>query len=800
MRMRFLRHLFITTLSLGLFFVLSTTAFAAINDYTVSGGVPASLPTVGDASIALSTIVITDVGGDDFTNDPESITVSINTTAYNNVAFDTTIANSALTISGSCTYDAANALTYASDGQAVTIPITDSVGNECGAGQVINILGLKVVSRFVQSAPAAASFVMVDNDTTSNGADVASSTTVALASVADAADATVEFGTNVVVGVAGNTTVAFTLGYPLANSDTVVFTMPAWTSTPNTAFEGESETFSGAGSFDCAAVSGTRVVTCTANGVISAGNGTIVLPSILATYASSGTNSITDFAINFVADSGGGADVGSDATVTTETTMVGALSSTNVEPASLVASASGVVTISFTTVTAIPAAGVIKITFPSGYNLTDFGTSQTPGSVSGITAANWSATRSGQVVTMTENNTGATTAGAKSFTLTNIMNPDGAGSTGTYTILTEIGAGADIETDAAITADTIVGNADAGSSADPDMPTGLSVTDAADGNGVTLTWTDPSDEDTTHIQILKGTDPLPVDGTVYATVEIGVETYTDTDVEDGDVVTYQIRSYAGGETSDLTAEVTLTVGSGETSTSTDDEDDTTDDTSDDTTDDSNDDTSDDDTSDDTTDDDSSDDSVTFSDVDSHWAAAAIEVAVTEGWVEGNPDGSFDPDGNLNRAQAAAMLWRVLGMGEASDAEEDPFTDVDMGEWYASYIAGLEGLDLVDGNPDGTYEPAEEMNRAEFLQLAVNVYLYLYEDMEDDAEALMDGEATDAYEDLDTAAWYEGAVTVATAWGFVQGSACEGGMCFNAGNTITRAEATQILYNMFADAM
>ena len=44
------------------------------------------------------------------------------------------------------------------------------------------------------------------------------------------------------------------------------------------------------------------------------------------------------------------------------------------------------------------------------------------------------------------------------------------------------------------------------------------------------------------------------------------------------------------------------------------------------------------------------------------------------------------------------------------------------------------------------------------------------------------------------------VTAATDWLFVSGSDCDEDKCFNAGSSITRAEATKILYNMFLDML
>jgi hypothetical protein len=470
---------------------------------------------------------------------------------------------------------------------------------------------------------------------------------------------------------------------------------------------------------------------------------------------------------------------------------VGTLASTSVVPASTSVGVTGQVTVSFTTSTALPAQSRIIITFPSGYDLSSFGTSQTPTNATGITAANWSATRSGQVITMIENNTGPTNPGAISFKLTNILNPSSTGSTGTYTINTTITGGTnEIQKDTAVAASTIVGNS---TTYTVTTPEDFTLTNSADG--VVLTWTDP-DDDTTQIQILKGTDPDPVNGEVYTTVEVGLGTYTDTDVEDGEVVTYQLRAYGSGRTSDLTDETSITVDMSETSDddegsddSSGDEDTSTEEESDDSSDDTSTEESDEDSS---SDEDMEEEEESFSDLSGHWAEAAVEAMTEAGVVEGNPDGSFDPDGNLNRAEAAALFWRIVG-ADMGCYNEESFSDVSTDEWYADDVHCLKSLGLVEGNPDGTYEPSEEINRAEFLKMAMNVYLYLYPDTDDSVT-----EVTDYYADLDTNSWYANIVTLATDWGFVHGSACDEGTCFYAGSSITRAEATTILYNMFAD--
>lgn len=50
---------------------------------------------------------------------------------------------------------------------------------------------------------------------------------------------------------------------------------------------------------------------------------------------------------------------------------------------------------------------------------------------------------------------------------------------------------------------------------------------------------------------------------------------------------------------------------------------------------------------------------TFNDISGHWAQKYIELAASNGWINGNPDGTFKPNNNITRAETVAMINRVL---------------------------------------------------------------------------------------------------------------------------------------------
>lgn len=93
----------------------------------------------------------------------------------------------------------------------------------------------------------------------------------------------------------------------------------------------------------------------------------------------------------------------------------------------------------------------------------------------------------------------------------------------------------------------------------PAAPSNVSLELNSD-NSITITWTDPTDTDLDKILILRGKDNVPVSGTPIATVDAGVETYTDTDTSTGSTYTYIIRSKdTTGNTSSGETEYSISV-------------------------------------------------------------------------------------------------------------------------------------------------------------------------------------------------------------------------------------------------
>jgi peptide/nickel transport system substrate-binding protein len=101
----------------------------------------------------------------------------------------------------------------------------------------------------------------------------------------------------------------------------------------------------------------------------------------------------------------------------------------------------------------------------------------------------------------------------------------------------------------------------------------------------------------------------------------------------------------------------------------------------------------------------------FSDVNGHWAADSIEAAVAAGIVTGYPDGSFQPDRQVTRAEEATMLVRIEKLAEAQPSSPS-FVDVATGYWGFGFIEQAKEQGLITGYPDGSFRPDQTSTRGE----------------------------------------------------------------------------------------
>lgn len=111
----------------------------------------------------------------------------------------------------------------------------------------------------------------------------------------------------------------------------------------------------------------------------------------------------------------------------------------------------------------------------------------------------------------------------------------------------------------------------------------------------------------------------------------------------------------------------------------------------------------------------------FPDVsDSHWAAPQIKLLSEQGVIVGYPDGTFQPDENVTRAEFASMAIKALGQQHTKVIQPVNFTDIDVDHWAYDSIQKALYFELVSVEKDGElFRPDDSVSRAEALSVAVN---------------------------------------------------------------------------------
>lgn len=86
----------------------------------------------------------------------------------------------------------------------------------------------------------------------------------------------------------------------------------------------------------------------------------------------------------------------------------------------------------------------------------------------------------------------------------------------------------------------------------------------------------------------------------------------------------------------------------------------------------------------------------------YWASPAIDAMLAANVIQGFPDGTFQPAGSLTRAEFTKML--VLTVGLPVGSGETSFADVPAGAWFAPYVAAAVQAGIVDGTSATTFDP------------------------------------------------------------------------------------------------
>lgn len=143
------------------------------------------------------------------------------------------------------------------------------------------------------------------------------------------------------------------------------------------------------------------------------------------------------------------------------------------------------------------------------------------------------------------------------------------------------------------------------------------------------------------------------------------------------------------------------------------------------------------------------------------------------YVNGYPDGTVKPEGNVTRAEVAAILYRVMDADcvKTYETTRCSFSDVVRGDWFNTYVATLENAGvIVDTRTNGKFRPNEAITRAELAAM-----LAQFADIKS---------AANSFNDVSARHWASDEIAVCAKMGWINGYP-DGS--FRPDATITRAE-------------
>ena len=172
----------------------------------------------------------------------------------------------------------------------------------------------------------------------------------------------------------------------------------------------------------------------------------------------------------------------------------------------------------------------------------------------------------------------------------------------------------------------------------------------------------------------------------------------------------------------------------------------------------------------------------FPDIVGHWGEKYINNTFNNKIVTGYPDGTFNPEGNITRAEMAVMVIKAMGLDSVEKPNLDEFFTDATGSWAAGYIKLAVDKGIIKGYGDRTFRPEDKITRAEIAVMVVKAIGFA--DPEDKATVFKD--------DASIPPWARAFVAKAYDLGIIKGYK---DLYFRANNNATRAEACAIIDKM-----
>lgn len=158
---------------------------------------------------------------------------------------------------------------------------------------------------------------------------------------------------------------------------------------------------------------------------------------------------------------------------------------------------------------------------------------------------------------------------------------------------------------------------------------------------------------------------------------------------------------------------------------------------------------------------------------------AIGYLKNMGVVSGYPDGTFKPNGNLNRAELLKILVEAMGYSPDANQYKNCFPDVKE-DWYAKYVCFAKEKGWIAGYPDGTFKPSSNVNKAEAIKMLLEVF-----------GVTLSTPETNPFNDVPKTEWYSPYIYTAQTMLLLE----ETGMTYSPSKDITRGQISENLYRI-----
>ena len=91
------------------------------------------------------------------------------------------------------------------------------------------------------------------------------------------------------------------------------------------------------------------------------------------------------------------------------------------------------------------------------------------------------------------------------------------------------------------------------------------------------------------------------------------------------------------------------------------------------------------------------------------------------YIMGYPDGTVQPEGQITRAEACTIFFRLLtdSSRDYYFARTNDYSDVNRGDWFNNAISTLSNAGIVTGYNDGTFRPNQPITRGEMAKIIAN---------------------------------------------------------------------------------